>query len=68
MALADLQIGLAELKDEQRADRPRHEGNTLLVEFPELVQPADRVESFGFAVSDVNDRLVSIPRIAFEPC
>ena len=65
IALAHLQVFLPELEQEKGPHQERHKWDLLVVEFLELVDPADRIVGLGFAVGEVDDGSMTQSGIAF---
>ena len=65
LAQAHLQILAPQEIDEDRARNDGNERNLLLVEFAELIEPADRVVGLRLTMCEVYDGRVSQSRIVF---
>ena len=68
LARADREIGLTQVVEEERAGDEGYEGDALLVELPELVEPADRIVGLRLAVGEVDDGGVALPGILGSAC
>ena len=64
VAAADDQIMLAQRKQEDGSHQEWDEGDLLLVELAELVDPADGIVRLRFAVREVNNGGVTLARVA----
>ena len=60
LARADGQVGAAQPVEEEGPREERHEGDALVVELAELVEPADRIVGLRLAVREVDDSGVAV--------